>query len=306
MNQSHFKARAWIRTARRVVAGLLTLQAGCHPSLHAEPDTDQPLAKALSFHATFDHGPDADMGRGDLALYHAATLAQRQEAVAGLPADGSVKLSEKPGRFGKALEFTKSQAPIILFKADRNFPAPRPDWAGTVSVWLKLEPARDLSTGFCDPIQLTSKQWDDAALFLEFEKRDDGIPFRLGAYADTAVWNPLGKKWEEIPAAEKPLVTVAQPPFGGDQWTHVAFVIEHFNTGQPNGTARLYLNGAEAGVIGARTQTFTWEPERAVLLLGVAYVGLMDDLALFDRALSGPEIARLFALKEGAASLRQP
>jgi len=166
-----------------------------------------------------------------------------------------------------------------------------------------VDPERELPTGFCDPIQITSKQWDDASMFVEFEKRAGGIPFRLGVYADKAVWNPEGRKWEEIPASEKPLATVADPPFAAGKWTHVAFVLENFNTGKPDGTARLFLDGREAGPIGARTQTFTWDPERSAILLGLGYTGLFDELALFDRALDAGEIARLFKLEKGARDL---
>jgi hypothetical protein len=38
-------------------------------------------------------------------------------------------------------------------------------------------------------------------------------------------------------------------------------------------------------------------------MLGVSYVGLMDDLALFDRALTPAEISHLFTLKDGLSTL---
>jgi len=303
MNQRNDQNRPWRGDASRLVLSLCALGGMAAGRVGAEEDAADRLRAALSFHASFDHGPDADHARGDRALYHAATLDQRHEATAGLPASGEVKVAEGAGKFGHALQFGKTRAPAMLFKADRNFPGPRPDWSGTVSVWLNLDPAKDLDPGFCDPIQLTSKQWDDAAMFLEFEKRAEGVPFRLGVYADKAVWNPQGRKWEEIPAAEKPLLTVNKTPFARGTWTHVAFVIEHFNTGLANGTARLYIDGKEAGLITARPQTFTWDSARAVILLGVSYAGLMDDLALFDRALDAGEISRLFTLQEGVREL---
>lgn len=273
------------------------------PPLQAEVDATEALRTALTFHASFDTGTEADIARGDRALYHAPSLDKRQETTPGLPASGEVVRVESPGRPGHALRFRKTKAPLMLFKADKNFPSPRPDWSGTVSVWLSLDPATELDPGFCDPLQITSKKWDDAAIFLEFEKRADGIPFRLGVYADTTVWNPKGRKWEEMTPAEKPLVSVVQPPFATGKWTHVALVVEHFNTGRPDGTARLYLDGAEAGQISARTQTFTWDAERTIIMLGVSYTGLMDDLALFDRALTPREIARLHTLNTGLSVL---
>jgi len=297
----------WTSEPRRAPALLITaLVALALPvgiNLRAEDEMTAGLRKALSFHASFDQGTEAEFARGDRALYHAPSLDARHETTAGLPAGGEVVLAESPGRPGRALQFLKTKAPLMLFKADKNFPTPQPDWGGTLSCWLNLDPATDLDPGFCDPIQLTSKKWDDAALFLEFEKRPEGIPFRLGVYADHAVWNPQGRKWEEIPAAEKPLVTAKEAPFAKGRWTHVAFTIDAFNTGRPDGTARLFIDGREAGVISPRLQTFTWDPARAIVMLGVSYAGLMDDLACFDRALNAEEIARLHQMGTGVKTL---
>ena len=86
-------------------------------------------------------------------------------------------------------------------------------------------------------------------------------------------------------------------------WTHVAFAFENFNTGKPDGLATLYLDGKKMGEIVARTQTFTWEPTWAAVMLGLNYVGMMDDLALFDRALTQDEVSHLFALRTGVGEL---
>ena len=272
-------------------------------------ETEQPklmagLRDALCFHASFDSGTKADFARGDAALYHAPSVDRRDQATPGLPDSGEMVLRAAPGgRAGRALQFTKAQAPLVFFKAEKNFPSPAAGWAGAVSFWLSVDPAADLAEGFCDPIQLTSKKWDDAAIFVEFEKRASGIPFRLGVYADTPVWNPQGRKWEEIPAAEKPLLAVPKPPFAKDAWTHVAVTIERFNTGKSEGVARLYLNGREVGKLGPRLQTFTWDAARSVVMIGVGYVGFMDDLAPYDRALTAEEIAFLHERKPDLAPL---
>jgi Concanavalin A-like lectin/glucanases superfamily len=262
------------------------------------------IRDALMFHVSFDESPDADHARGDRALYHAPAMNKRDAAVPGLPAGGEVKHEPRTGRFGGALKFNKSKGPMVFFKADRNFPAPAPSWSGTVAFWLNTDPANDLPDGFCDPIQITSKQWDDAAMFVEFEKRATGIPFRLGVYADKAAWNPAGRKFDDIPASERPLITVPKPPFAAGKWTHVAFSFSRFNTGRPDGTATLYLDGKPAGSLGPRTQTFTWDAAKAAIMPGLNFIGLMDEFAVFDRALSADEIGTLFALKAGVAELK--
>lgn len=282
---------------RNLILGLSGFVLASSPANAQEPIAAT-LRNALCLHATFDHGTDADFARGDRALWTAPTMTKRDAALKGLPISEEVTLEPKAGRSGGGcLRFSKSKGPMVFFKAEKNFPTPTANWSGTVSFWLSTDPAKDLLDGFCDPIQITSKQWDDAALFVEFEKRPSGIPFRLGVYADKKVWNPTGRKFEEIPTAEKPLLGVEKPPFVGGKWTHVAFSVAHFNSGEPNGIATLYLDGKKAGEVSPRTQTFTWEPNQAAVMLGLSYVGLMDDLALFERALTPEEIAQLYTNK---------
>jgi hypothetical protein len=264
------------------------------------------FAGALTFHASFDHGIDADFAVGDGGLRHAPSMTRQAEAKPGLPDSGEVQLARDAGRFGHALRFTKKKSPMVFFRAAKNVAYQTNDWNGTVSFWLSTDPAGELEPGFCDPIQITPRAWNDAAFFVEFEKRTNDIPFRLGVYPDFKVWNPANKKWADVTAAEKPLSAVANPPFGRGKWTHVAFTFEHFNTGRDDGTARLYLDGAMAAVLGPRRQTFTWDPERCSIMLGLSYIGLWDELAVFNRALTAGEVRQLHGLKNGARDLRAP
>jgi hypothetical protein len=152
-------------------------------------------------------------------------------------------------------------------------------------------------------VQITPRAWNDAAFFVEFEKRPESIPFRLGVYADLLVWNPDKRPFADIPAAERPLVSVDKPPFARGKWTHVVFTFERFNTGGADGVARLYLDGAPSGALSPRRQTFTWDPAETVIALGLNYIGLLDELSIFNRALSDDEIRALHALPKGVASL---
>ena len=164
------------------------------------------------------------------------------------------------GRFGDALRFTKRTAPLVFFRAMQNMPYSQSNWSGSVSFWLQVDPKGQLEPGFCDPVQITPRAWNDAAFFVEFEKRPESIPFRLGVTPILGVWNPAKRKFEDIPASERPLVTVTDPPFSGSRWTHVVFTFERFNTGKADGVARLYLDGEPRGMLAARQQTFTWDP----------------------------------------------
>jgi hypothetical protein len=291
MNSAH--RLGWLTAAPIVLAGAVVAS----PSAQTEP-----LRQALTFHASFDGSVDAAHAAGNPKLYSAPSMARRAEAAPGLPATGEVVHAKGVGRFGDALRFMQRRKPAVFFEADRNMAYGTENWSGTVSFWLNVDPARELETGFCDPIQITPRAWNDAAFFVEFEKRPEIIPFRLGVYADLNVWNPQGRKFEDIPALERPLVTVEQPPFGAGKWTHVVFTFERFNTGRPDGTARLYLNGQPAGALDGRQQTFTWDPARATIAMGAGYIGMFDELSIFNRALSDPEVVRLHALAGGVSA----
>jgi hypothetical protein len=65
----------------------------------------------------------------------------------------------------------------------------------------------------------------------------------------------------------------------------------------------LYLDGELRGVIPARTQTFTWDPQKSLIMLGIGYVGLYDEVSIFNRPLTQPEIIELRDLPNGVHSL---
>lgn len=259
-----------------------------------QPSSDGAFREALTFHASFNSGVDADFALGDRKLYSAPSFSKRAEAKPGLPSTAEVVLAKGEGRFGDALRFTKKKSPLVFFQAEKNVAFRPTNWSGTVSFWLSTDPQTELEPGFCDPIQITPRAWNDAAFFVEFEKRKESIPFRLGVYSDFKVWNPQNRKWEEIPFGDKPLVTVEKPPFGRRKWTHVLFTFENFNTGATNGVANLYLDGKFQGALSSRQQTFTWDPSQTLVMLGLSYVGLFDELSIFKRPLSGKEIQALY------------
>ena len=292
---------------RRILVGV-ALAVGAIASLHAlgPVSTQTALASALAFHAPFDGGVDARHAAGDPKLYWSPTFARRAEAQPGLPPTDTVH-APGVGRFGDAIRFTRRGSPIVFYQGGANAPYAASNWSGSVSFWLSTDPQADLGIGFCDPIQITPRMWNNGAFFVEFEKSKvpgTDVPFRLGVYADFPVWNPAKRPFEEIPAAERPLVTVESPPFAKGKWTHVVYTWDSFNTGRTDGIARLYLDGMPRGTLSPRQQTFTWDPAETKIALGLNYIGLFDELAVFNRALTEPEVASLFRLERGIASFR--
>ncbi|MFN9412627.1 MAG: LamG-like jellyroll fold domain-containing protein [Pirellula sp.] len=298
----------WFRHVIGMGLGLIaiTAQAQSSDTASSKAASFADLKKSLTLHAAFDSSVDANFSKGDASLWSSVDMNKRETAVKGLPSGERVVLEKSGGRFGGSLRFMTAKGPMVFYRGKENILAPKTGWSGTISFWLSTDPLKDLAPGFCDPIQITSKQWDDAAMFVEFEKRPAGIPFRLGVYADKNVWNPNGRKFEDIPPAERPLASVEQPPFLGDKWVHVVFVFEHFNTNEPNGQATLFLNGKKASAISKRTQTFTWDVDQSAIMLGLGYVGKMDDLAIFNRALTDAEVQMLGGLQRGVAELSSP
>ena len=248
---------------------------------------DLSLKTALTFYASFDGGTDADISRGDKRLF---TLINKEPKL-GNKTEGMSRMVKGRGLSGDALLFTKRNAKWLLYNGAKNFHFAEKNWSGSVSFWLKVDPINGLDPGYVDPIQIPPNTWNDASFFLDFAKDGNPRSFRLGAFADKSVWNPENK---DIPEPQRPLVPAKSNPFSSDKWTHVAFTWENFNTGKKDGVATLYLDGKNEGIITEWNQKFSWAGKPHRILIGLNYMGLFDELACFNRALSSKEIKRIF------------
>jgi hypothetical protein len=260
------------------------------------------LAEALTFHASFDHGPDADFGHGDRRMY-SVTVENGEETGDLVPGLGqpALTIAEGQGRFGSALQFTRENSHVVLFKAARNVAYSESDFGGTASFWLSGDPA-EIPGRYCDPFQLTDKDYSDACIWTDFTKNDTPPDFRLGCFGDQSEWDTTGKRGESETFLFR-LVKVAEPPFANGAWTHIAITWGGLNTAQP-GRARLFLNGEYRGATSRVGERFTWDVEKAYIRLGTGhYVGLVDDLAFFNRPLAADEVRALFELERGVAEL---
>lgn len=255
------------------------------PAVGEEPS----LRASLTFHTSFDHGPNADFARGDGTLYMASST-KREDARPGLPE--GVKIAEGQGRHGHALHFTKKTDAVIFYRAAGNLPYASKDWSGTISFWLSLDPNTELDPGYADPIQITERAWNDAALWVDFSDRNPRH-FRLGAFADFQVWNPNNQDFEALAAEQRPMFDAGEPPFAAGRWSHIVITFENFNTGRNDGVAALFIDGQRRGAVTGWSQTYTWDPDKAAVMLGLGYKGRLDELAIFDRALSDDEIREL-------------
>ena len=265
----------------------------------AVADDKPSLRKSLIFHASFDRSTDADLASGDRKIYTAESL-KRQKVKSGLATEGA-QLVKSAGKYAGSLRFTKKSPKIVFFKGGKNVPFDKEGYGGSISFWLKLSPDDDLPPGFVDPLQITDKKWNDASMFVDFSK-DKPRQFRLGVFSDYKFWNPQDRKWDTIAEKERPLVTAKSPPFDRSRWTNVIITYDRFNSADDPARASLYLDGKLQGDL-KRPQRFSWNRPNVVIMLGIGYVGGMDDLAIFNRTLSMQEIKTIQLLKNGIKSL---
>jgi hypothetical protein len=245
------------------------------------------LTEGLTFLAGFDGSADASFSLGDAKVYHAKSL-NLKDPVAGLPTD-VVQLSTD-GKYGGCLKFGKRSEVFTFYRGEKNVAYNAEAMSGTVSLWMKLDPQKDLEPGFVDPLQITDKAWNDSCLFLDFTKDETPRHFRLGVFSDYKYWNPQDTPWDNIAVADRPMIVMEKPTFSAERWTHVAFVWRNFNT--QKSSAELYLDGTSIGTFD-KPQRITWDPSKLAVIPGIYYSGWMDELAIWSRALSAAEIQAL-------------
>ena len=288
------------------VAATLLFVVGC-AGPGGEPETTAPaspasgLRDAVTLYASFDDGLDAAFAKGDRRIYSAPSYKELDKRSPGYWGE-DIAISYDVGKVGHALEFKSKNTKALFFSGQDNVAFSGDGWSGTISFWLSLDPATDLEPGFCDPIQVTDSAYNDSAIWVDFTK-DDPRQFRLGVFGDLTNWKPEGEAQDDNTTFDKRVVVVDRPPFQKGEWTHVA--ITHEGLGTPGGIATLYLNGKAQGTATGIGEAFEWDMTNAAIRLGVNYVGLYDELALFDRPLTADEIGEIYGLDGGVASLLQ-
>lgn len=276
-----------------VLLAFLLVSAAIHAA-----ETLQPLRQALTLHASFDQGLDADFSRGDPKIKYAG-VPKGQPSGPG----EFIKIIPGAGRFGGAMHVTKKNPIRPYYAGPGAINYNSADWSGSVSVWLRLTPDEDLEPGYCDPVQIIGDDSKKGFMFLEWSKDEKPRHFRYAIRPLVEIWNPRGVDWAKMTDAERPMVALHTAPFSRERWTHVVFTFHRVNTGK-SALGELFLDGKSRGVIRDWDLRFGWQADKVQLVLAAAYVGHMDDLAAFDRALTAAEVAQLFALKNGIRDLR--
>ncbi|NAS10617.1 LamG domain-containing protein [Poritiphilus flavus] len=256
------------------------------------------LKEALTFYASFDTGVNADFSVGDSLMYTVADRSALDSSKVGLH-KADISRQKGKGKYGDGLQFTERSKGYIYYPSAGNIAYSEKNWNGAISFWLSLDPATDLEPGYCDPIQITDVTYNDAAIWVDFTQNNPR-DFRLGMIGDRNIWNPEGLEDEEDLFLPQ-LVPVKDPPFAKGEWTHILINFSGLNT--EKGEASLYINGELKGTRANITDPFSWELDRSNIFLGLSYIGLMDDLSIYNKALSQSEIDALYSLENGVQTV---
>ena len=176
----------------------------------------------------------------------------------------------------------------LFFPAKGNLAYKKDGWSGSVSVWCNTDPDRLIKAKFCDPVQITQKGYDNGALWFDF---NDAKPRDLRHGAFPAV--PDGKKGigEDDPNA--PMVRVPKIGWKEGEWHHVVLTWENLDTGKDNAVTSLHIDGKLIGQVKGKAIAMGWDIEKAGIYTAIGYIGLLDEMALFDRALTLAEVVAL-------------
>lgn len=204
-----------------------------------------------------------------------------------------IRVVKDAGRAGGALhfrEYPRGNA-FVLFLAGGKLAVRKGGWGGAVSLWVKADLDKVPEKGPWDPILIGGKAWNNGAVWIDFAPGKAPRDLRLGLFAGL----PEGQEPADVPEAQQPLVRIKAPPFKANQWHHVVLTWDRFDTGKSDATAAAYLDGQRVAVLEGRDGTMRWSDlDQVRIQFGSALVGYADELTVFRRPLTGPEIERLF------------
>nr|WP_298793619.1 LamG-like jellyroll fold domain-containing protein [uncultured Allomuricauda sp.] len=281
-----------------IVIGVLFLQL-----LSCQPKSDTDFKEALTFYVSFDNGTTADFALGNSNMFTAkASYVNSRRSLEGIQMgmnNPDHRIAKGEGIFGDAFQFGKKSDTVVFYKSENNIVYSPQSWSGTISFWLSVDTVNDLD-GYTDPIQITDTEFNDASIWVDFT--DANPPdFRLGLIGDKAAWTQDTLNVPVMTVFEKRLVTMKEPPFSKNSWTHV--LVTYDGLGTANSLGNLYLNGEKIGTVSGVDDPFTWVLEESKIFLGLNYSGLMDELSIFNTPFTDEQVKQLYDLEGGIKSI---
>jgi hypothetical protein len=273
--------------------GVLLMVVAPTPSSRAD---DADLRKAVTFYVSFDAAVEGDFGGGELTPSTRTNHKTEKGAFVfekGFP-ERAFRIASDKGISGGALEAVDvlPDNGRIFFPAMGNIAYRKGGWGGALSMWVNHDPDTQLKTRFCDPVQITQKGAGDGAIWFDFNDAKPHRSLRMGAFPAVAAGKP---QIQESREGFSPMVWVDRPGLRMGEWRHVAIVWRNFDTGKNDARAALYIDGKLAGEIGEKDYPISmdWDLNKTGIYIAVNYIGLIDEFALFNRALTEYEITVL-------------
>jgi Concanavalin A-like lectin/glucanases superfamily len=262
-----------------------------NPSVGAAAD----VLKAVTFYASFDTAVKGDFGGGELTLSTRSNHKTEKGAFVfekGFP-EKAFRMAPGKGISGGALEAVDvlPDNGRIFFPAKGNIAYKKEGWSGALSMWINHDPDTQLKTGFCDPVQITQKGAGNGAIWFDFNDAKPNRNLRMGTFPAVTEGRPPIQESRE---AFSPMVWLDKPGLKVGDWHHVGLVWRNFDTGKNDASAALYIDGKLIGEIKKDYPiSMDWDLEKAGIYIAVNYIGLIDEFALFNRALTQEEIGIL-------------
>ncbi|HEY3789425.1 MAG TPA: LamG-like jellyroll fold domain-containing protein [Urbifossiella sp.] len=282
---------------------LFALIAACFLISTGRAD-DAAIRKSATFYASFDESMNGDFG-GDLT---AGTRVPHPTEKGRFLFEKSVdhtilRIAKGKGVAGGALEATdvSKKNGWLYFPVKGNLAFKKDGWSGSVSVWCNTDPNRLITAKFCDPVQITQKRYDNGALWFDF---NDAKPrdLRFGAFTS----RPDGQKAVPESDPKAPLIRAPGVGWKAGEWHHVVLTFQNLDTGKADAVTALYIDGKRIGEVKDQAISMGWEVDKAAVFLCLSYIGMLDEFALFDRALAAEDVALLHKKPGLLSALKKP
>jgi hypothetical protein len=277
------RLRAWLVLGPSLVAAALA-------AVWAQEADEAALHKAVTLYASFDDAVRADFGGGELTFSTRTTPEKGKFAFEKGFNEKVFRIAKDKGIAGSCLEATDilPKTGRIFLPASGNIAFKKGGWGGALSVWINTDPNKLLKTGFCDPIQITQKGANNGGIWFDF---NDAKPrdMRMGVFPAV----PEGKKGVGESDPNAPMVRMKDIGFKSGDWHHIVITWQNFDTGKKDALAVLHVDGKRIGEVKDYEIAMDWEIEKAGIYVAVNYIGLLDELALFNRPLTAAEVTQL-------------
>ncbi len=216
----------------------------------------------------------------------------------GFPArmEGSVQVTRGgQGRYGEALAFPGEDA-WIEYPAAGNIPLSRGSSEGSILLWLRPESSALEATGSMELLEVHDNRPLDGA-------------FRLSLLTGAELFLVFSV-YPSLPGpaldATPCIVAAPLPHWASDEWRHAAITWEGLNRGDSKIRLSIYLDARLEAEEEFLSPTLHWQGSEQSILIGRGYQGLLDELALFDRALRSLEIRTISDHPEGVSGACLP